>query len=48
MTKDELIAFMRENGSKSISLVQMHLKMSFKAAKAFCEGFELEETHEMA
>ena len=41
MTKDELIEYMRSNGRKSISLVQMHLGVTFKAAKAFCDSFEL-------
>lgn len=41
MTECELIEYMRNEGRKSISLVQMHLKMSYKAAKKFCENLEL-------
>jgi len=41
MNEEQLIAYMRVQGRKSISLVQMHLKMSFKSAKAFCDSFEL-------
>lgn len=41
MTEVELINLMKENGFKSPTLVQRHLKLSFKGAQKFCDSFEL-------